>query len=44
LPYDRISIVVPNDERRRLVLRGDGIMLAPAGSKNHPPTTRRMTR
>ena len=33
LPYDRISIVMPNDERRRLVLRGEGITLAPAGPR-----------
>ncbi len=33
LPYTRISIVIPDDERRRLVLRGEGITLAPASPR-----------
>jgi len=33
LPYTRIWIVLPNDERRRLVLRGEGVTLLPAAPR-----------
>ena len=33
LPYTRISVVIPDDEHRRLVVRGEGITLAPASPR-----------